>query len=215
MLKDKVDTVILDVDGTLSDDVSWLPLTEGLGASPKEHQKIFDAMKAEELTYPEAKAKLLELWQATGNANKDFMEEMFRSWELKPDAEETVAYLNERYTVCLISGAVDLYVQVVAEKLGVEDWYANTELVWDESGNLIDFHYYVDQAQLKLDQLEEYLKEKGLDKERCLVVGDGDSDIVLFRELKYGIAVNREPYPELEELAHTTISNLKELKELL
>lgn len=75
------------------------------------------------------------------------MEEMFRSWELKEDAREVISYLKRSYRVCLISGSVDLYVGVVAEKLGIVDWYANTEIVWDESGNLVDFHYFADQSQ--------------------------------------------------------------------
>ena len=113
-----------------------------------------------------------------------------------------------------MSGAVDLYVRVVAEKLGIVDWYANTELVWDIEGNLIDFHYFADQSQKKLEHLREYVTKYGLDINRCAVVGDGDSDIALFRELPYGIAVNKNPYPELEALATKTVSRLSQLKEI-
>lgn len=113
-----------------------------------------------------------------------------------------------------MSGAVDLYVQVVAKKLGVTDWYANTELVWNDEGNLIDFNYYVDQAEKKLEQFNTYLAKNNLDKNRCAVVGDGDSDIALFRELSFSIAVNKEPHLELEKLASKTVKNLSQLKEI-
>lgn len=214
MLKKEIETIIFDVDGTLTEEVSWLKITEGLGAPPEKHAQIFSDFKAGKLSYPEAKGQLISLWQSTGNANKPYMEKMFRSWGLKQDAEETVDYLKKAYRVCLMSGAVDLYVQIVAEKLGIEDWYANTQLIWDEQGNLIDFHYFADQAQKKLDHLSEYLAKHGLDKRKCAVVGDGDSDIALFRELPYGIAVNKEPYPELEELAFRTVSDLSNLKNI-
>jgi HAD superfamily phosphoserine phosphatase-like hydrolase len=212
MLSKEVKTIIFDVDGTLSEEVSWLKLTNGLGASADEHAQIFARMKAEQLTYPEAKELLIKLWQYTGNANKRYMENMFRSWDLKHDAVDTINYLKGSYRICLMSGAVDLYVAVVADKLGIEDWYANTELVWDDQGNLIDFHYHVDQAAKKLEHLHEYVKKNQLDIKKCAVVGDGDSDIAIFQVLPYGIAVNKEPFPELEALAYATINDLYELR---
>ena len=89
--------------------------------------------------------------------------------ELKEDAEETVNYLRNIYRLCLISGAVDLYVQIVAEKLEVSDWYANTELVWDENGELVDYNYHADQAGKKLEQFGEFIKEHQIAKDRCAV----------------------------------------------
>jgi len=214
MLRKKIDTIILDVDGTLSEEISWLKLTQGLGASPDEHSAIFEQFKKGSLSYPEAKRKLIQLWQDTGNANKDYMEKMFRSWNLKEDAEDTVNYLRGTYRVCLISGAVDLYVQIVAEKLEVADWYANTKLVWNGNGELTDFHYHADQAGKKLEQFEEFIKRYKLKRDKCAVVGDGDSDIVLFRELRHGVAVNKNPNPELESLALRTVRELRELKDI-
>lgn len=209
-----IDAIIFDVDGTLSDEVSWLKITEGLGASPEKHAQIFADFKAGKLSYSEAKRQLISLWQSMGNANKPYMEKMFHSWRLKEDAQDTIDHLKKTYRICLMSGAVDLYVQIVAEKLGIRDWYANTKLVWDEDGNLIDFQYFPDQAQKKLEHLEEYITKYGLDKQKCAVIGDGDSDIALFRELPYGIAVNKESYPELEELAFRTVSDLSDLKNI-
>ena len=214
-MRDKeVETIIFDVDGTLSDEISWLKLTDGLGASSETHAQIFAEFKSGKLSYPEAKHKLILLWQSTGNANKPYMEEMFRSWRLKEDAHETIDYLKRSYRVCLMSGAVDLYVKVVAEKLGIVDWYANTEIVWDEGENLVDFHYFADQSQKKLEHFNDYVAKYGLDISKCAVVGDGDSDIALFRKLPYGIAVNKDPYPELETLATKTVSRLSQLREI-
>jgi HAD superfamily phosphoserine phosphatase-like hydrolase len=210
----EVEAIILDVDGTLSEEISWLKITQGLGAPPTTHADIFAQFKQGKLSYPQAKEKLIRLWQNTGNANRDFMEKMFRSWDLKKDAPEIVDYLKRAYRLCLISGAVDLYVQIVAEKLGVADWYANTELIWNKKGELIDFNYDADQAGKKLRQFQEFSKHYGIPKEKCAVVGDGDTDIILFRELPCGIAVNKNPCPELEALAHQTVKELSELKQI-
>ena len=215
MLKGIIEVIIFDVDGTLSEEVSWLKLTHGLGASVEKHSQVFADFKAGKLSYSKAKKRLIKIWQSTGKTNKNFMEHMFESWKLKPDAQETIDYLkNASYKLCLISGAVDLYVQVVARKLGIKDWYANTTLVWDNNGNLVDVHYHADQAQKKLDHFHEYNEKFGIDKKKCAVIGDGDSDIVLFRELPYGIAVNKKPYPELEQLAYRSVHQLSDLREL-
>ena len=90
MRNKEVETIIFDVDGTLSDEISWLKLTDGLGASSETHAQIFAEFKSGKLSYPEAKHELILLWQNTGNANKPYMEEMFRSWRLKEDAHETI-----------------------------------------------------------------------------------------------------------------------------
>jgi len=214
MLQEKVDTIILDVDGTLSEEVSWLKLTHGLGANSEKHSDIFEKFKKGQLSYPEAKKKLIKLWQDTKHANKDYMIKMFHSWKLKEDVAETIDYLRRNYRVCLISGAVDLYVQTVAEKLKVKDWYANTQLIWNIGNELVDFDYHADQAQKKLEQFEDFVTKNQLKKSRCAVVGDGDSDLILFNKLPYGIAVNVNPYPELESLAFKTIKNLWELRNI-
>jgi len=41
MLKKEIDTIILDVDGTLSEDISWLKLTQGLEWSAPQKGKSY------------------------------------------------------------------------------------------------------------------------------------------------------------------------------
>jgi HAD superfamily phosphoserine phosphatase-like hydrolase len=214
MLKGKVSTIILDVDETLSDEVSWYKLTNGLGASSNRHAVIFEKFTKGELSYRDAKERLIKLWQSTGKANKEYMKGMFHSWKLRKGARKIVDYLRNKYRLCLISGAVDLYVQIVSEKLEITDWYANTELVWDKQDKLVDFHYFEDQAQKKLEQFKEYIKLNKIDRDRCAVVGNGDSDLALFKHLKYGIEVNSTPSLVLQGLSFKTVDKLEKLKDI-
>ncbi|OGK26087.1 hypothetical protein A2954_04025 [Candidatus Roizmanbacteria bacterium RIFCSPLOWO2_01_FULL_37_12] len=214
MLRGKISSIFLDVDGTLSDDISWLKITESLGASKEKHISLFEKLKRGQINYEDAKIKLINLWQKTGNANQKFMEKTYRSWNLRQDANEIIDYLKKNYLVCLISGATDLYVQTVAEKLGVPDWFANTELIFDSKGNLIDFIYFQNQAEKKHEQFKEYIKKYKISQSKCAVIGDGDSDIVLFKELKYGIEVNEFPHSELQKLAWKSVRKLIDLKEI-
>ena len=165
-------SVVFDIDGTLTPETSWFVLTEGLGASSEEHRRIFQALGKGELSLEVAQQELLTLWQQTGNANKPFIRSLFETQVLHLESQEIIDYIKGRgYLVCLISGSADLYTEVMAERLGVDFHFSNTELVWDEQGNLVDFHYDPKQAEKKLEQLQAFLEEQGVSSDRCVVVG--------------------------------------------
>ena len=90
-----IEAVVFDIDNTLTNDVSWLRVTELLGASVSKHEDIFHKFSAGELPYVEAKNQLIQLWQATGKANKAHWETMFADWPLKDDAATLVGYAIE------------------------------------------------------------------------------------------------------------------------
>lgn len=210
-----IKAIIFDIDGTLSSEVSWFKLTEGLGASVEKHSMIFDKYLNNEIPYTKAKGDLVKLWQDTGNANKEFMTKMFRSWKLKEDAYEVISYLKISYNIILISGSLDLYVKTVADKLEADAWYANTKTDWDNNGNLTDFHYFRNQALKKLTQYRHFKEKHSLRNKDFAVVGDGDTDLLLFKKIKASILVKKEkPHPEMESYAYKTIENLSELKKI-
>jgi len=215
MDRQNIKVIIFDIDGTLTNEISWLKITESLGADTQTHQRIFEEFKNKKISYLESKSQLIDLWLSTHCANKQTLLSIFNSWDFKIDAKEVVNYLKSKYKIILISGSVDLYVKTIAEKLGVEKWYANTTLIWNKNNEICDFTYEVNQAQKKFEQLNQFLCESGYKKENCLIIGDGDSDLVLFQKLPYGVAINKESHPELEKLAWKKIKNLSEIKNFL
>ena len=42
MVKPNIKVVVFDIDGTLTDEISWLKMTESLGADPQKHQQIYE-----------------------------------------------------------------------------------------------------------------------------------------------------------------------------
>jgi HAD superfamily phosphoserine phosphatase-like hydrolase len=137
-----IKAVVFDVDNTLTDSVSWLRITECLGVSVKEHSEIFDKFLQGSLSYDEAKSKLINLWRSSGKANKVYFESMFSNWPLLDDANSLIDYVLEKdWQVAIITGSVDLFALAIARKLHIPHWYANTTLLWDDSGKLIDFVY--------------------------------------------------------------------------
>lgn len=205
------EAIIFDVDGTLSPDISWTALTRDLGAPVEEHVRLFQALKNGEMTYEDSRDKLVALWQATGNANRAFFTNLFESWQLMDGATSVVDKLKENYKVCLITGSMDLFAATVATKLGVDDYFANATLQWDEAGNLSGLTYELQQSKTKLEQFLGYCSVRGLSPTDCIVVGDSDNDVALFERTRRGVAIGPDVPPELQTVAWKSITVLAEL----
>ncbi|MBI2635428.1 MAG: HAD-IB family phosphatase [Parcubacteria group bacterium] len=210
-----VKAVIFDVDGTLTERDSWTRLTDNLGGSADEHLYIFKDFLGGKVSYKDSKAKLLKVWQATGNANKENFQKIFESWLLRPEAYEVVDFLKSRgIIVCIITGSMDLYADIVAKRLDIPFYFFNTKLVWDEKNNLIDFQYIKDQAGEKVRQFLQFCQEQNLDPQNCIVVGDGANDIGLFK-IARGVALKSADSSSIEPHAWKVVNNLSELREIL
>ncbi len=207
--------IIFDIDGTLSPEISWTALTRDLGASVEDHIAIYQQYKKRQTDYAESKRQLIDLWQATGNASRNYFVSLFEGWPLAPEAPSIVERLAKKYSLCLITGSMDLYAQTVAQKLHVADYYANTTLHWDATGNLMDMDYELNQAKRKLEQFLSYCSLNGIKPEDCIVVGDGDNDIALFEASGRGVAIGSEIPESLRNVSWRTVQTLDELPALV
>jgi HAD superfamily phosphoserine phosphatase-like hydrolase len=209
----KSEAVVFDIDGTLSPEVSWLALTRDLGAPVEQHVQIYKDYKEGKIGYEVSKDQLIGLWRSTGNANKAFFGQLFDSLPLDPAAEKVVQAAKVGHLVCLITGSMDLYAETVARKLGIDKWYANTTLHWDDQGNLVDMDYELNQAAKKLEQYTQFCNKNGLGVEDCLVVGDGENDEKLFEVCRRGVLIGSDP--ESETYAWKRIAQLADFEQIL
>jgi phosphoserine phosphatase len=208
--------VVFDIDGMLSPEVSWLALTRDLGASVDDHAHIYDDYKTGRIGYEESKRQLIEIWHATGNANKVFFQNLFEHWSLNPAAQQVIDGARERYTLCLITGSMDLYAQTIARKLGIKHWYANTTLRWNDQGELVDMDYELRQTERKLEHFAEFCMNQKLKPQDCIVVGDGENDIGLFKLSGKGILVlGDENADDYRRYAWKIATELVELEQIL
>lgn len=212
-----VKAVIFDIDGTLSEKNSWHVLAIAMGATPAEDLEVVELQQAGKITNREADARILAFWKRKGLATRENFRKTFEDIPLRQDAQDLVNYLKQKkILICLITGSMDMYAEVVARRLGVEDFYSNAKLSWSDDGNISDFTYDGKQGTKKLDQFHEFIKKNNLKAAECAAIGDSENDYLLFLETKKGIAVRSESEDKvLEAAAWKIVNNLKQIKEIL
>ena len=112
--------------------------------------------------------------------------------------------------VAIITGSYDLFAAGIAKKLKVHHWYANTVLEWDSDNQLVDFHYIRDQAGQKLKHLKEFADKMQISIQDCVVIGDGDNDIEIFKATGQGISVASDN-TALNKVAWRQVQTLTEI----
>lgn len=207
--------LIFDIDETLTDDISWLKITEMLGANVEIHKQIFEDFKNNRIEYSIAKRDLIHLWNKTGNASREKMEELFYSIKLKQEASQIIQNLQKKYRIILVSGSMDLFVKTVAKRLAITDWFANTTLVFNSEDTLIDFDYTLDQADKKYQQVTKFLKNNNLDFSHCIAIGNGENDLKLFKASSQSFILKTADNQGFRKFATHQISSLRELLEYL
>ena len=82
--------------------------------------------------------------------------------------------------LCIVSGAIDTFVEVASKKLQIEHRYATSKFKYDKFGYLVDFEYKLSRGEEKLEYLKIFCKNTGIDSNECAAIGDGDSDVPIF-----------------------------------
>jgi phosphoserine phosphatase len=215
--KNQIKAVVLDLDQTLTTDTgSWIQFTKLIGADPKVHADIYSKFKSGELNYQKAKGDLIALWKTTGKTNRIEIEKIFNKVELRHGAFEAVNFLKSKYTLTIISGAIDVFVEVMARKLGIASYYASTKFVFDEKGELTDFHYKLSRGEEKLEFFDDFCNKNNTSPNECAAIGDGESDMPIFEKVRLPILfLASETGEEQKQKIKTQISDWKEIYKLL
>ncbi len=213
----KIKAVILDLDQTLTvDQGSWLQFTKLLGADFNVHQNIFNRFKNGQLNYISAKKELIDLWGSVSSLKKESIKDIFNKIELRDGALEAVNYLKSKYSVCIISGAIDIFVEVISEKLGIKDYYASTKFIFSEENILIDFEYKLSKGEEKLEFFTTYITKYGFKPNECCAIGDGDTDIPIFEKVGLPILfISTETTTENKNKIKTYLKDWKDISSVL
>lgn len=212
-----IQLIVFDVDGTLNDinQSPWRVITKKLGASVKQHIDIYNKFKQGVYPTQEAINRITRMWLETGNANKTNFQKILSQITLRPDAKSTIDYLKSKYQICLISGTLDMYIEIIKKELGIEYAYCLTKLYWDENRILKTFDYEGFNPFSKLNILDSFLKEKRITFEQCVAVGDGDNDNEIFKKVSKNFLLDGEYNHHITASNVTLIKELSELKKYL
>lgn len=184
MSNQKLTHVILDLDQTITtDESSWLQFTSLLGGDSEIHKKIYEDFKNGITQYEEAKSELINYWRRLDSLTRESIKRAYSKIEYREGVVEAINYLKTKYKLFIITGATDIVAEVVAEKFGIEDYFAVTDFIFNEKGILVDFDYTLDRGEKKLEEFLKYCEREELDPGQCIAIGDGDSDLPIFEKV--------------------------------
>lgn len=212
--KQKPKAIITDVDSTLTERTTWYGLTERLGGSSYEHADLFAKFLRGEISFSRVKKDLFKIWNTNGPVHKDKLIEIFKDIPLRGEAFSLINELQEQgYTLCLISGSIDMFVTEIAKKFKIKHHYGNSIFKFDENGYWVDLEYNRDEEILKMEQFDDFLKKTGFKEEECIAIADGDNDLKMFSRIP-GILVNPKS-GIVRELAWQEVKFLPRVLQLL
>ena len=142
------------------------------------------------------------MWKSVSPLDKTNIKSIFNQIKLRDGALDAVMYLKSKYRVCIISGAIDVFVTEIALRLGVEDSFAATKFIFDAKNALIDFDYKLSRGEEKVSFLEVFCSKYSISPKDCAAIGDGESDMPLFRRVEF---------PLLYLAAETTLEQQQEV----
>ena|SRR3989344_4054950 len=205
--------ICFDVDETVTPGASWETLSKSMGVNLDFHRKLYMDSESGILPIKEAEESLLKEYLQTGKATKQFIEKVLSSIDPFPEVHDIMSFFSKRdFRVYLVSGSVNIFIQMISRKLNTWGWFANSHFEFDEVGILSKIGMVHGQGKEKVRQLYEISKIENVDIREIFFVGDGTNDIPAFIETGNGISVNSKN-KELNKVAWHVVNNLESIKE--
>lgn len=188
------DLIVFDVNKTLINENSWYQLNMALGVTPEEDAELMRLAEQGRITDAEGQQRLLALYRQRGDVSRRNIMRVLGEHTYLPYARQVVRELGARdFATAIISGAMDVLVESVANDLKIATWRASNRFVFDENDQLIDIVSPRRDDDDKLRQLQELIAERGIALHDCLVIGDGASDVPLFQATGNGVTFTDSP----------------------
>ena len=206
-MKEDIKLICFDLDKTLINQNSWYRLNLAMGVTQEEDQKLVDEYFAGKFSYDEWVKKILVMYKERGKADLKNITEILSKYNFLEGAREIVEHVKSKgYHVALISGSINVLVDIVAKDLGIELSEGVNTFIFDENDNLKDIVTYENDEIAKLNILESYCRKLGIDITECVCVGDGDNDIEMFKKTGKGITfkgskIEKDAWMVVDELA--------------
>lgn len=204
--------ICFDVDGTLVENrSSWVLLNTGLGCPTDCLDEIYQKTESGQMSFADGVKILEDMYIDSGKATEMYIRGIFNQIPLKHDARETIAFARVKgYKSYLISGGIDIYVEEIAKKAGVDGYFAHAGFEFDDRGNFCRIKYNLSQTETKVLRIKQLSERYDVAANEIIYVGDGVNDVGAFKITGHGVAV----YPYDRELENIAWKKIKELSEL-
>jgi phosphoserine phosphatase len=181
--------VLFDMDGVLVDTPSsWVTVHRHFGVDNSVNAKLFFDGLIDQMEFMRSD---IRLWlEKKPDLCLDDIRSIFEGVALMTGASVTVAELKRRgVRTAIVSGGIDILAQQVADVTGIDCHVANG-LEADETGRLTGEGILRVDIKDKSKCAAAIMEREGITREECLAVGDGPTDISMFRAAGKCIAFN-------------------------
>jgi len=188
---EKIELVIFDMDGVLTDIISsWKYIHDYFKTS---NERSVNAYLKGEFDDEEFIRRDAELWQENGEpVKREKIEEILSEVPLMQGAERTISFLKDKgIKTAIVSAGMDILADRIAEQLGIDYVHSNGIKV-DEHGYLNGDAIVGVRLIYKDETVEKISNELGIAFERIAAVGNSCFDIPMFEVAGLGIAFNPE-----------------------
>ena len=208
----KYKLIALDLDGTLVErGSSWVVMHRHFGLTHEEDFKYYKMYHEGKIDAQEWIDTIGKIWKERGNPTKKKIDEILRDYKFIEGVPETVAELKRRgVKTAIVTWAIPILAEMVAEKLDVDYLYANTELIFDDHGNLERIRGKDEFRTSKPLYIEMICKKESITPQEIIAVGDNIEDVKMFEKAGFAIAF-RPKRPSVEKAADVVVHDFKDI----
>jgi HAD superfamily phosphoserine phosphatase-like hydrolase len=205
----------LDLEGTLVKTESWNKVKTKFGA--KKLSDEYDKLYAEgKVGYEEWRRELVKIWKKNKVTKQQFID-IIRDYNLIEGAKELVLGLKDKgFKVIIITGEPDIFAELIAKELGVDEFYSAHEFVFDENGLFIDIktHEEYRRGEGKVHFIKEIIEKEGAELKNCIAIGGDDiNDYWMMKELEsFAVKPNLR---QIQEVVDHPVDNLVEILDFI
>lgn len=200
------------MDETLTEGFSWQLVHDLAGITPEQNFSWREDYRLKKLDY-DTWMKRIETKYRQAKITQQACIQAAQKITFKPYAKTLIKKIQQKYDVYIVSSSIGLYVELVAQQLGISHFHANHHFEFDAEGYLNKIVYSAAETQAKVDYLQSLCQKHKLNPEKIMFVGDswGDSGAFLFT--KRGVLVGPHPEPILKQQAWKSVFSLKEIEQ--
>lgn len=187
-----IKAIAFDIDGTLTQGISWRRIHKVIGISPEDDQRWHDDYYIRRsISFREWIIGRLAPCYAKSKRTRQEIQKAIEETELQPGVVATINTLQKKFELYLISSGVDIFVGYVARILNIEAYHANYIFTFDSENKVTGITYEAPEEKAKVKFLKRICKQKNLKPKQIVFVGDSMNDRESFLFTKRGILVGR------------------------